>query len=213
MQDINVYTEAVRLFAAADPGEMAAKAGAVYEEPAKVINLKYLGYDVTVKHPSGKMQWALQETTAINDRVLILQYLQQSCGVPPRGNWISFMQLPDGPHHHAPFVAEAVKPLADIFGLGRHNLDMFKARTTKFSANLIDMGDCGVLIPVFPKLPLAVCIWTGDDEFEANANILFDSTAPLHLTTAALWVMGVEVSRKLRNTDGQQYIQTVLSRK
>ena len=123
------------------------------------------------------------------------------------------MQLPDGPHHHAPFVAEAIKPLADTFGRGSHNLDMFRAMTAKFSAQSIDMADCGAVIPVFPKLPLAVCIWTGDDEFEANANILFDSTAPLHLTTAALWVMGAEVSRKLRHTNGQQYIQTALSRK
>ena len=72
MHQINVFSEAVRLFAAADPFEMAAKAGAVYKESEKVINLKYLGYDVTIEYPSGKMRWAYRETPAINDQVLIL---------------------------------------------------------------------------------------------------------------------------------------------
>ncbi len=209
MQNINVYTEAVRHFAEANPGEMAANAGARYNETEKLINLKYLGHNVSVKHPSGKIRWDFPEMIEINDQVLILQYLRQSCGISPRGNWISFMQLPDGPHHHKPFVIEAIRPLAGTFGSDSHGLEEFRVMAEKFSATFLEMGDCGAVIPVFPKLPLAVCIWAGDDEFEANANILFDTTAPLHLTTAALWVLGVEVSRKLRNTIGQQYINDV----
>lgn len=53
---------------------------------------------------------------------------------------------------------------------------------------------------------MAFVLWSGDDEFAPQANILFDAAAPLYLTTAALWVLGVEVSRKLRGTEGQQYV-------
>lgn len=36
-------------------------------------------------------------------------------------------------------------------------------------------GDAGYVIPVFPFLNIAVLFWDGDDEFAAQANILFDS--------------------------------------
>jgi len=202
MCSLNAYSEALKTFKTSDPFEMAKNAGGEYYEKGQTIKIKYLGAKAAVDFLSGEIVWEAPAGLMKNDKVLILQYLTSACGVTPRGTWVSFIQLPDGPHHHAPFVLEAMTPLAREFG---DRVDEFKRRAAVFGAEEIQMGDYGVVIPVFPHLPLAVCLWKGDAEFAANSNILFDVTAPLHLTTAALWVLGVEVSRRLRGIQGQQY--------
>ena len=40
---------------------------------------------------------------------------------------------------------------------------------------LLPQGDVGYVLPVFPFLNIAVLIWDKDEEFEAQANMLFDS--------------------------------------
>lgn len=39
----------------------------------------------------------------------------------------------------------------------------------------LPQGDAGYVLPVFPALTIAVLFWDGDDEFPAQANMLFDS--------------------------------------
>ncbi len=202
MCDVNAYSEAIKEFRDRDPLEMTRKAGAEYDHEGRKILLKYLNEPVEVDFPIGEIRGGETLNLVKNDKVLILQYLTFSCGLHPKGTWVSFIQLPDGPHHHAPFVMEAITPLARDFG---DRTELFKLAAAGFGGKEASLGDCGTIIPVFANLPLAVCLWEGDEEFAPNANILFDVTAPLHLTTAALWVLGVEVSRKLRGIVGQQY--------
>lgn len=137
-----------------------------------------------------------------NDQVPILQYLSQATSVVPRSQWISFLQLPRGELHHLSFVNEVIKPLAEKFGSCPQDL---VARARELSGTPGTMGDAGAGIAVFPRLPVVVSVREGDEEFPASANILFDATTPLHLTTAATWVLGVEVSRKLRGVSCQQF--------
>lgn len=199
----NALSEALRMFKEKSAVEMAKCSGAHYSTSDNKLYLKYLNSPIEVDYLTGEITsqglWKLTQ----NDKVLILQYLVFSCGVKPRESWITFLQLPDGPHHHALFVSEAIKPLAERFG---QNLNEFKNQLSLFGAEEISLGHCGVVVTAFPNIPLAIGLWQGDDEFEANANILFDITAPMHLSTAALWVLGIEMSHKLRNTVCQQFI-------
>jgi hypothetical protein len=203
MCKINVYSEAIKAFGLKNPFEMAANAGADYNKNNNKIIFNYYSSPVKVNYPSGEIEHEPEITLNKNEKILILQYITGACGVIPKENWISFIQLPNGINHQAPFVVEALSPLAEKYG---NNFNDFLKCAGSLGAVKITLGDKGVVLPVFPKVPLAVCLWEGDDEFPANANMLFDITAPLHMTTAALWVLGVEVSRKLRRIEGQQYI-------
>ena len=40
---------------------------------------------------------------------------------------------------------------------------------------MLPQGDVGYVLPVFPFLNIAVLFWDKDEEFEAQANMLFDS--------------------------------------
>ena len=66
------------------------------------------------------------------------------------------------------------------------------------SASVQTIGDASVRIDAFPKLPVTVVLWEGDQEIPGNANILFDETAPLLLAMEDLSVVGNLVSFRLR---------------
>lgn len=205
MCGVNAYSEAVKLFIKKDPLEMARSSGSLYDSTSQIFTMDYMGIPTKISYPGGKASWDVELPLTKNDHVLILQYLVNSCGVRPRGTWIPFIQLPDGPNHQNPFVIEALEPLAKEFG---DDITRFKNRIDLFNGEILTMADCSAVINVFPFMPLAVSLWQGDDEFPSNTTILFDITAPIHLSTAALWVLGVELSRKLRGTTGQQFVNT-----
>lgn len=200
--NIDVYSEALRIFGEKDPAFMAAQSGGVYDRQSHKIRLKYVNINIEVDYPTGEIETEEKENLTKNERVFILQYLTNACGVNPRGSWLSFIQLPDGAHHQTPFVLEAIKPLAEEFD---KRPDDFKERILSLGGTENGMGDFGVTLTVFPKIQIAVALWAGDDELPANANILFDVSAPLHLTTAQLYVMGIEISRKILGVSGQQF--------
>lgn len=210
---LNAYHETVKRFVGKNPSDVVAKTGASFENGLYTIdyfNDKYLVDE------SGRVLMADRQDVEVpfNDRTLILQYLCEASGLPPRGRWLSFLELPDGIHHYVPLQNDATNPLARTFG---DHPDEFKRVALRYGGKQLDLGDISFSIPALPKLPLAVVLWEGDDEFPARANILFDSVAQTHLTTAALWVLGVELARKMLSlydeAVGQKYAVTWLEGK
>jgi hypothetical protein len=70
------------------------------------------------------------------------------------------------------------------------------------AANLLgamkrEFGDASALIQVFPKLPVTVIVWKGDDEVRGSANVLFDDSAPRFLNTEDLAAVGSFVVSQL----------------
>ncbi|MCL6610665.1 MAG: DUF3786 domain-containing protein [Peptococcaceae bacterium] len=192
---VNAYHEAVKRFRTLDPGDAAARSGARYDRDRRILEIMYFG-SLYMVNGDGAV-WRADDPSAevsFNDRTLIVQYLCESSGLPPRGAWLSFLELPDGSHHYMPFQTDAAIPLAGVFG---RRPEEFDEAARALGGRPLDLGDRSFLIPALPKIPLAVVIWEEDDEFPAKSNILFDSVSPLHLTTAALWVLGVELARKM----------------
>lgn len=199
---LSIHTHALAEFCALPNKEQAAsKCGGTYHHPTDTIYLKYLGHNCQIDS-HGHINCPDLILTR-NEQTLIRQYITQSTGAALRHQWISFLQLPDGPNHHVPFKLEAIDPLAKCFA---HQPPLLLTSGQRFGGHLIQMADCAVSIPVFPKVSLALAIWSGDEEFPANANVLFDANAPLHLTTACLWVLGVEVVQHLTQDDRISYL-------
>ncbi|SHI73458.1 DUF3786 domain-containing protein [Desulfofundulus thermosubterraneus] len=196
VNQLNALSEAVRNFAslASEPEAVVLRTGASFDAQKKFFLLPYLGHFYEIDLAGNVQKQGSTEKVPYNDRTLILQYLCSASGLPPRGRWLSFLELPNGAHHNAPFHTDALNPLAEAFGT---RLEDFRRATRHLGGEPLNMGDAGAKIPALPKLPLAVTIWAGDEEFPPRANILFDAVAPTHLTTAALWVLGVELAHKL----------------
>jgi hypothetical protein len=192
-----VYEEARCAFAACSPGEMADLSGAIYDSSEKTIHVAYFGRTYQVSHPEGTISSPYDPVELpLEEKALILQYLSQATGEPLSGRWIAYAELPNGMLHNQPFRVEAVEPLADTFGSRPEKL----VEAAHYLGGWeIEIGDAAVVIPVFKRLYVAVVIWVADDEFPASANMVFDAAAPKYLSTAALYVLGSVVTKRIKN--------------
>ena len=184
-----------------DPEEAAACAGAEYWEDEDVFVVPVFGQayladpEAREVREIGLHEVDLEEATHLN--LLVPLYLASCTNPEPAGKVISPLSLPGGaaffkgPHE----IPNEV--IAHNFGA---DLEKFSETAQALGGRAVDGGDAAVLIPVFPKLPVTMIIWTGDLEFPARAQMLLDETAPLNLGIDALWaamVMTAEVMVRL----------------
>ena len=193
------YRVAVERFAMKRPEAMARAKGGVYSPGDSTLSIPYLGAVQGIHYPSGDMipdemlpGGALSE----EERILLIQYLAWTDrDTSPAGEWLGFNQLEGGESHRLLFQQEAVDPLAKRFGCHkpglRDALEPFKTRD-------MGLGDASFIIEAYPKVHLGIVLWSGDDEFPPRASLLIDRAAPAHLTMASLFMLGLEVSRRLR---------------
>jgi hypothetical protein len=151
----------------------------------RTYNLSYPHFQFTDRdHP--ETQVPLQE------QVLILHYLQ---GCQPRleGRWVAYREIPGAGFYFGAFVKRAVDPLKKVFG---RNVTALQQAGAKLGAKSIETGLAGFRLDLLPYAPIQVIVWEGDDEFEAEANILFDATAGRYLSPEdAAWLASLAVYR------------------
>jgi hypothetical protein len=123
---------------------------------------------------------------------LILTYLYMSDGTPPIDRWLGFRELPNGL-----FYAQAFQGYTGVVLVRELNGDMaaFKQASEKLGGaalalEALAIGDAGYVFQVLPRLKLAVIMWSGDDEFPAQAQVLFQESAPHYLITDGLAIVG-----------------------
>lgn len=174
------------------PQILAEGSGCRYDVHKSRFLLTYCGREYRVSFPEGEVT-AVQEPVTVEERVIFLQYLSFSRSIPPRRKWVSFLELPGGEMHYAPFQRETFFPLARKYG---SNLEEFKQRS-KIVGEEMRAGDAAFIIPVFPRLELAIILWEKDAEYPARARVLFDITSSYHLPTASLYVMGIQVVKRV----------------
>jgi hypothetical protein len=107
----------------------------------------------------------------LQEQVLILHYLK-GCRPALQDRWVAYRELPGAGFYFGAFVKRAVEPLKKVFG---QNAQALKKAGSNLGALPIDTGDTGLRIDVLPYAPIQIILWEGDDEFPAEANILFDA--------------------------------------
>ena len=107
----------------------------------------------------------------ILEQVLILHYLSSENPPKPTGNWIAYREIPGAGFYFSAFVKRAIDPLKKTFG---GNPKALEHAAAQLKATPIDTGDAGFELLVMPFVPIQMIIWEGDEEFDPEANILFD---------------------------------------
>lgn len=130
--------------------------------------------EVRVDPPEG------QGDLPLTEQILILHYLLRTTGEPLSGREIDFRDVPEGGFYWSAFVSRAKKPLLETFG---QDLDLYLKVAAALGGTIGTQGDASATFPAFPLVPVTHILWQGDEEFPPEANILFDSTIPQHLST------------------------------
>ncbi|MEM2944343.1 MAG: DUF3786 domain-containing protein [Methanomassiliicoccales archaeon] len=127
--------------------------------------------------------------------VLVLHYLIGCSSLEPTGELITFREVPYGELYYPAFKSRAIDPLVSKFGT---NAKLLLAIGEKLKARRVDLGSAAICVDVFPKLPVVIIIWEGDEEIPPSANILFDRIAPSIMATEDLAVIGNLISSRVR---------------
>lgn len=118
---------------------------------------------------------------------LILTYLSTADGTPPADRWVGFRELPNGLFYAPAFQGytgdELIRQLTG-------EVAAFKRASEKIEGVALPIGDAGYAFQVLPRLKLAAVMWSGDDEFPAQAQVLFQANAPHYLVTDGLAIAG-----------------------
>ena len=126
------------------------------------------------------------EEVSIPDKILIAHYLLGSTGKKPAGKLITFRQIPDGHFYFEAFQRRARDPFANYFG---DNGRLFVKCAEMLGAVPVEIGDFGMEFPIFPHIRVQLVLWAGDEEFPADATILFDESIQRILSAEDIAVM------------------------
>jgi hypothetical protein len=129
----------------------------------------------------------------LQEQVLILHYLQADGPAGPPGEWVAYREIPGAAFYFGAFVKRAVDPLKKAFG---QDIAGFGRAAVRLRGEPLEVGDAGHEFRVFPKIPVRLVLYAGDEEFPAEANILFDRSIGRMLSPEDVaWMAGMLVYR------------------
>ena len=173
-----------------DPGQAAGRAAVTFHQDAQggLFHIPFFGTIYQVGWPEGSVRRADDQSAAdISTQLILLHYLLTADGTPMADHWIAFRSLPGGLGYDAAFQARASIRLARAFGADRN---AFEAAARTLGGEPLTFGDSSFLFRALPRVWLAVVLHLADDEFPAQANLLFDASAGHYLPTEDLAVLG-----------------------
>jgi hypothetical protein len=170
------------------------RSSAKYLGPNKIA-IDYLGQIYHIILPEVKIVSADSGAEAsLRDRILILHYFTLAKGTPPTGKLITYKQVPGGINYFPAFSQRAISPLVRRFG---KNPELLQKAAARLAGREAAYGDTAVTIAAFPRVPITLVLWRGDEELAPNGNILFDANISDYLSTEDIAVLSETIVWKL----------------
>jgi hypothetical protein len=172
-----------------DPKVISLNSGADYQVQAKggVLLLPFINREIKITWPEGEV--ITPEGTkelSLQEQGLILHYLIQATGAPLTNTWITFREIPSGEFYYSAFVKRAKDPLVQTFGKNPGLLIELGIGQEGVKG---EEGDASLCFQVFPRIPVCLILWAGDEEFPPDGNLLFDACISKYLSAEDIAVL------------------------
>jgi hypothetical protein len=188
-----------RLAAVADIKEQCRKSGAQYLPAEKAASVRHLNQSYKISFTDGEVSlFDSEEAVPVRDKILILHYFTRAKGTPLTGKLITYKELQEGINYYPTFFKRAIDPIVNHF---RDEPSRLLDATTTLGGHKADYGDMAVTFDAFPRVPLTLVLWRGDNEFAPDGNILFDSTIPDYLPTEDITILCEVIAWRLVRLD------------
>ncbi len=139
------------------------------------LYIVYFSRKLRISRTDGKI-WDLQHPErklGFNTVITIYNMFYYAMENPVEsGRLVPFREVKRVYPFEAAYKRTILKRFADTFS--GHVQELLGA-CEKLGGIRMPQGDAGYILPVFPFLHIAVLFWDGDEEFEAQGNMLFDS--------------------------------------
>ncbi|MEW6185754.1 MAG: DUF3786 domain-containing protein [Thermodesulfobacteriota bacterium] len=185
----NALEIARREFKEKNPQRIAENSGAEFEtgKGGAFFHLPFLNRKLRITWPEGEV--IVPEGTkelSLQEQGLVMHYLIQASGSPLTRTWITFREIPSGEFYFSAFVKRAKDPLVQTFGPDPQRL--IKIGKTLGGTEGTE-GDASLYFQVFPRIPIGLILWAGDEEFPPDGNLLFDAGIARYLSAEDVAVL------------------------
>ena len=126
--------------------------------------------------------------------LFIIYYLLRAKDIGISKEWISEKDIPGGPTF---FRGPHKIPTEIIEKRYENNVEEFKEVCEQLDGIPLDMADAAYAFEITPRIPVAVQFWDMDDEFPAEAKLLFDRTIAEQLAPDIVFCLTVEICRRI----------------
>ncbi len=191
------YKLAWEKLASMDVKHQCLKSDAQYQEvdSKRAIIIEYLDRPYLISLPQGEISLRdSEEPVHLKEKILILHYLTLAKGTPATNKLITFKQLPGCASYFPLFHQLAIRPLLAHFG---KEPELLMASAAKLGGYRADYGDASMTIKAFPRVPITIALWRGDDEFAPRGSIMFDSSIPDYLSAEDIRELCATIARRL----------------
>ncbi|MFA5353519.1 MAG: DUF3786 domain-containing protein [Thermodesulfovibrionales bacterium] len=190
MASIPGEEKAWEILAELQPEEVCKRSGAVWLPESGQYRLRSFGFDFLFDPDSREITTAAKggeiflTRLAYFYRLSALWYLVKAVEAGPTGRLVKPEGLPEGEQffkgsHLLPLDGPAKKYAEDRMG--------FLEEGERLGGRGVSFGDAAVELRPFPRIPVTMILWLRDDEWDSRCDLLFDSTAPVHLPIDILW--------------------------
>ena len=178
-----------------EPAQACAGSLASYDGNAREYTLAVLGKDHRVSLDGRRVLGPDGKDAPPPLPILVLHYLAATKPLPLSGELISFRELEGGELYYAAYEGRAVRPIREKFG---PDPSLLLKAGEALGATPFRLGHASIEATLFPRIPIFVVVWAGDDEVPSSANVLYDSTIRFQMHTEDVAVAASLVAAKLR---------------
>ncbi len=126
--------------------------------------------------------------------LFIIYYLLLPKDMTVRGEWISEKDLPGGTTFFRGPHLLPTKLISDRFG---NDLESFATCCRALGGTPLNMADAAFRLQIAPDMAVAVLYWAGDEDFPAEAKILYDRGIIEVLPLDIVFALAVEVCARI----------------
>jgi hypothetical protein len=182
----------------ADPEVICRNAGVEYEPKLAAYVVPFLNAEYLCSVERQCIELLTGDSCTTPDfqfYLVFLHYLLEARREELSERWIGEKELQGGEVFFRGPHGLPLAPLVAIFG---RQPNVFRLVAEKLGGMAVPMGDLAFQFPTFPRLPLLLVLWEGDDEFEPEMLMRFDSTISCHLERLdAIWALASVFSRSI----------------
>ncbi len=201
MDNYKVLEEKWReIFASMDHGELISRFD--LEEDSQALFVTYFGQRYRLDKKNGRItleEDPARELTFDTQMVIYHLFYYSKPEARVKGEFVPFRQVKRAAPFEPAYKRTILEPLARTFDGHAGEL---KNACRMLEGRPIPQGDVGYVIPAFSCMPLTVVFWDGDEEFSAQANILFDADITDFLHEETVVCLAADFARKLAEKAG-----------
>ncbi len=182
-----------------DPAEVCRRSQCQWDESTKAYTITLWDDEYQVFPLSGRIERITANNAEPHEyfAVFVLNYLLHVKEVPLRLQWISVSDIPGGATFFRGPHEIPTKLIIEKFPEGGDDL----AKVCKKLGGVpLEMADMAFRFTITPRIPVALLFWRGDEDFAAEARVLFDRAILSSCAIDTIYALAVDICDRVQKS-------------